>query len=230
MNSSQQTVWEKIYADGQANMAPWTHAVTFMFSESPKNIPRNEIRILEVGCGTASNIFFAAQMGFRVAGIDFAPSAIDFAKKRFQESQLVGDLRVADAAALPFDDNSFDLVLDRAALCSCPESVLVPAVKEAYRCLKPKGKFFFNPYSSRSSSAASGQCADGRLVGGYRTDITEGVFTDIGGVCFFDESEIQGLLTAAGFCVKKMEHVEIVDVTQPLRSISASWRVTAVKE
>ena len=76
-------------------------------------------------------------MGFRVAGIDFAPSAIDFAKKRFQESQLVGDLRVADAAALPFDDNSFDLVLDRAALCSCPESVLVPAVKEAYRCLKP---------------------------------------------------------------------------------------------
>ena len=57
MNSSQQTVWEKIYADGQANMAPWTHAVTFMFSESPKNIPTNEIRILEVGCGTASNIF-----------------------------------------------------------------------------------------------------------------------------------------------------------------------------
>lgn len=63
MNSSQQTVWEKIYADGQANMAPWTHAVTFMFSESPKNIPRNEIRILEVGCGTASNIFLQLKWG-----------------------------------------------------------------------------------------------------------------------------------------------------------------------
>lgn len=229
MNSSQQSVWEKIYADGQANMAPWTHAVTFMFSEAPKGLPRNKIRILEVGCGTASNIFFAAQMGFDVTGIDFAPTAIDFAKKRFQENHLVGDLRVADAAALPFESNSFDLVLDRCSLTACPESVLVPAISEVYRCLKPGGKFFFNPYSSRSSSAASGQCSDGRIAGGYRTGITEGDFADIGGVYFLDESEIQHLLGEAGFCIKKIEHVEIVDIARVFRSVNATWRVTSVK-
>lgn len=102
MNSSQQSVWEKIYADGQANLAPWTHAVTFMFSEAPKGLPRHEVRILEVGCGTASNIFFAAQMGFDVTGIDFAPTAIDFAKKKVSRKSVGRRLASSRCCGLAF--------------------------------------------------------------------------------------------------------------------------------
>ena len=37
--------------------------------------------------------------------------------KRFEREGLSGDLRVGNFTSLPFDDNSFDLVIDRASLC-----------------------------------------------------------------------------------------------------------------
>ncbi len=63
--------------------------------------------ILDVGCGKGFLLhdFKQAMPGLEVAGVDISQYAIDNAK-----DEIKPYIRVADAASLPFDDNSFDLV------------------------------------------------------------------------------------------------------------------------
>jgi 2-polyprenyl-3-methyl-5-hydroxy-6-metoxy-1,4-benzoquinol methylase len=76
-------IWEEKYSAGHAQRYPWDPVVTFIFRNAPRDRPRSEVRILEVGCGTASNLWFAAREGFNVAGVDGGESAIAYAKQRF---------------------------------------------------------------------------------------------------------------------------------------------------
>jgi SAM-dependent methyltransferase len=71
-------------------------------------------RVLDVGCGTG---WFTRQMAahpsLQVTGIDLDSDSLAFARNRDARSTYL----LADALALPFADNSFDLVLSVDALC-----------------------------------------------------------------------------------------------------------------
>jgi len=141
--------WEKGYARGHAQRYPWDCVVSFVYKYAPGDIPRNEIEILEVGCGTGSNLWFAAREGFSVAGIDGSWSAIGYARRRFWKEDLEGDFRVGDfTTSLPFQDEAFHLAIDRGALTSCSLSEGKKAIDEIKRVLKVGGRFLFNPYRS----------------------------------------------------------------------------------
>ena len=66
--------------------------------------------VLEVGCGAGVDLARFAKGGATVTGVDLAPSAIALARANFEQQGLRADLRVANGEALPFADNSFDLV------------------------------------------------------------------------------------------------------------------------
>src|SRR5688572_320998 len=104
------TIWEERYAAGHQQRAPWDEVVSFLFRHAPRDRPRNAVKILEVGCGTASNLWFAALEGFDVYGLEGSSSAVETAKKRFAADKLKGDLRTGDFTDLPYEDNFFDLV------------------------------------------------------------------------------------------------------------------------
>src|SRR5262245_31382073 len=61
-------------------------------------------RILDCGCGTGHNLAMLRRFG-RAAGIDITWRGLEFARGRGE--QLVAQ---ASAAALPFSDETFDLV------------------------------------------------------------------------------------------------------------------------
>jgi protein-L-isoaspartate(D-aspartate) O-methyltransferase len=65
-------------------------------------------RVLDVGCGKGFLLYDFTQIlpGLEVAGIDISSYAIENAK-----DEVKPFLRVAHAKQLPFDDNSFDLVI-----------------------------------------------------------------------------------------------------------------------
>ncbi len=87
------------------------------------------LRILDIGCGTGG-LFHELQAFGEVKGVDFSERAVAYCRGR----GLAG-IAVADATALPFKDESFDLVIAMDILehlkndakgCSEIERVLVP--------------------------------------------------------------------------------------------------------
>jgi SAM-dependent methyltransferase len=63
-------------------------------------------RVLDCGCGAGRFARMAADRGASVAGIDASEDLIEIAAERVPE----GDFRVGDIEALPWDDDSFDVV------------------------------------------------------------------------------------------------------------------------
>lgn len=143
MNSVQtfDSVWERKYFSGHEQRAPWDSVVSFVERHRPQNKARTQTAIMEVGCGTASNLWFLASEGFNTAGPDASRSAISTAMTRFTENGLQCDLRVGDFTRLPYSDQSFDLIIDRAALTCCGKSGQRQAIAEIHRCAKKGGRF-----------------------------------------------------------------------------------------
>jgi SAM-dependent methyltransferase len=217
--------WEGIYSEGRAlNRYPFDSVVQFIYRNYSRAKPRAETKILEIGCGAGNNLWFAAREGFTVFGIDGSPSAIEYARKRFADEGLGGDFRIVDFVKLPFKDNTFDFVIDRAALTCSTTSDAAKTIAEVKRVLLPGGKFFFNPYSDHHSSHVSG------ITGpdGLTVDISGGTLTGIGPVRFYGKREILGMF-GAGWKVTGLRHVEFMDELTPPYDCHAEWILTAEK-
>ena len=78
------------------------------------------MKVLEVGCGTGTNLALFADKGCAVSGIDLSAHMLDQAKKKLGEA---ADLRLGDASAMPFDSGSFDLVVAFLTLHEMPASM-----------------------------------------------------------------------------------------------------------
>jgi len=91
------------------------------------------LRLLDVGCGTGHHMASLRERGFEVAGIDGSGEMLDQARANNPGS----DIRMADVEALPFADQSFDLVLCVEVLRYLPNSSR--CISELARVLKPGG-------------------------------------------------------------------------------------------
>jgi len=215
-------VWEASYAAGHSQLYPWDAVVSFVFRYAPKERARENVRILEVGCGTGSNLWFAAREGFAVCGIDGSPSAIAQARERFARDGLVGDFRVATFDDIPFDDDHFDLALDRAALSCVGHAAGRAAVAEVARVLCSGGFFFFNPYSERHSSAVAGTPGADGLV----ENIVRGNLAGTGGISFYGRDDVERAFPAP-WRIRFLEHMERSDLLDESNLAHAEWRVVA---
>ena len=102
-------------------------------------LPDNGIA-LEVGCGSARLLYMLTQEGWQTVGIDFVPSALEIAKKRFLSTPLKPYFIYGDAYQLPFEDESFDLVTSTGLLEHFEDPK--PIVIEMLRVLRPGGVFY----------------------------------------------------------------------------------------
>jgi SAM-dependent methyltransferase len=89
---------------------------------------------LEIGCGEGRACRDLAARGHSVTGVDLAPTLVAAAR----EAHPDGTYLVADAAALPFRDGAFDLVLSYNSLMDVAD--MPGAVREAARVLAPGGR------------------------------------------------------------------------------------------
>ncbi|HMJ36841.1 MAG TPA: class I SAM-dependent methyltransferase [Baekduia sp.] len=100
-------------------------------------------RGLELGAGTGYFSLNLLQAGVITDATctDISPGMVDTLAANAQRLGLDVDARVADAEALPFDDESFDLVLGHAVLHHLPD--LDQAWREIHRVLRPGGVAVF---------------------------------------------------------------------------------------
>jgi SAM-dependent methyltransferase len=90
-------------------------------------------RALDVGCGEGRLCRMMADMGIRATGLDPTKSLIDFARK----ADPTGAYVEASAEAIPFEANSFDLVVSCLSLIDIPD--YSAAIAEMVRVLEPGG-------------------------------------------------------------------------------------------
>lgn len=98
---------------------------------------------LELGCGTGFFLLNLIQGGVMTSGAvtDISPGMVEVARRNAEGLGFQIDGEVADAEALPFEDDSFDLVIGHAVLHHIPD--LEAAFSEVLRVLRPGGRFVF---------------------------------------------------------------------------------------
>ena len=103
-------------------------------------------RLLEVGCGIGTDLVRFARGGAKVTGVDLSETAIDLARRNFALHEVEADaLQVANGEALPFADDTFDVVYGHGVLQYTADAARL--VREAHRVLKPGGQAMFMVYN-----------------------------------------------------------------------------------
>jgi SAM-dependent methyltransferase len=130
--------WDRAYEAHPQYAADfvWAHVVEVLEAHPGE-------RVYEVGFGSGTNLLWAAERGWEVAGCEVAYAA--FARGR--ASLRDADLRKESIVDCSAPSEHYDVVIDRAALTYLSPKDLKAALFHVGRILRPGGVFLFNPYS-----------------------------------------------------------------------------------
>lgn len=142
--------WEEIFRSKEWGKYPSEGLVRFIARSYYKVPQRNDIKFLDLGCGTGANAWFLAREGFDVYAIDGSKTAIKIAKERFQNENLKAEFKAGDFIKLDYPNGFFDCVIDIAALQHNKPEYIKIVLDEVYRVLKPGGKLFSIMNSQKS--------------------------------------------------------------------------------
>ena len=99
--------------------------------------PREGMLVLDVGCGTGTNLELYQKAGCRVSGIDTSPSMLEEAQKELGNR---AELRLGDASRMPYPDCAFDLVTAMLTFHEMPGSIRSAVLSEIVRVVKEDGR------------------------------------------------------------------------------------------
>ncbi len=94
-------------------------------------------RVLDVAAGTGSASIPAAEIGARVVASDLTPELLEIGRRDAEARGLSLDWRTADAEALPFGDDEFDVVLSCIGVMFAPHHQA--SADELIRVCRPGG-------------------------------------------------------------------------------------------
>ena len=96
-------------------------------------------RAIDIGCGTGTNVITLAKAGWQVTGVDFAPRAIQHAKRKIEEAGVRAELFVNDATKLRGISGPYDFALDIGCFHGIPKDGQSKYLKQLDRILAPNG-------------------------------------------------------------------------------------------
>lgn len=211
-------VWEAVFQKQEWGKYPPECVIRFVARNFYGVPDRHRIRLLDLGCGPGACTWFMAREGFDVCGIDGSATAIDRAQKRLSHEQLQADLRVGDFTSLPWPDNSFDGIIDNAALYANPLEATKKVMQQVHRVLKPGGLFLSLCFSDRTWGYGAGPCVE---TGSF-SHVEEGPMEGKGFCRFAGRAQLQDIYSPLGivgletnaYTLDNMRHtVELWQVT-----------------
>lgn len=118
-------------------------------------------RVLDVACGNGNTALAASRRFADVVGVDYQPRLLEQARTRAATEGLPARFEEGDAEALPFDDDSFDVVLSTCGVMFAPDHQR--AADELVRVCRPGGRIGMVNWTPSSWVAEVGR-AVGRYV------------------------------------------------------------------
>jgi ubiquinone/menaquinone biosynthesis C-methylase UbiE len=111
-------------------------------------------KVLEIACGTGrvtNHLRRALPSGAELIATDLNAGMLAVARHNLSKENI--EFKEADAQALPFADNSFDLIICQFGFMFVPDKP--KAFAEAFRVLAPGGKLLFNTWDKLENNEAS---------------------------------------------------------------------------
>jgi SAM-dependent methyltransferase len=139
-DAAQPQFWEKRFREG---FTPWDAGRVPAMLEQFLKTQHGGQRVLIPGCGSGYEVGAFVEAGFDVLAVDFAPAAVKRARRIL--GALSDRVRLADFFAFDFVA-PFDLVYERAFLCSLPRPLRPRYAQRVVELLGPQGTvagFFF---------------------------------------------------------------------------------------
>ena len=193
-------------------MTPFMRGATEAVLEAARLKPGMRVLDLASGVGEPA-IGIAETVGpsGHVTGTDVGPGMIAFASELARNKGLSNvDFRVADVEALPFPDNSFDVVSSRFGVMFFVDQV--KAFRECLRVLRPGGRISFVVWGNREQPFLG-------LTVGVLTKYVEAPKPDPDAPHAFMFGE-RGLLAS------KLKAAGFADAHEQVRTIKAEWKGT----
>jgi ubiquinone/menaquinone biosynthesis C-methylase UbiE len=164
--------------------------------------------LLELACGTGiltRVLRDRLPKTIRLVATDLNEPMIANATRKFAENEAI-EWKQADAASLPFDDQTFDAVACQFGMMFVPDKAL--AAREARRVLKRGGLFLFSVWDALEQNPL-GQVAHETISGFFEKDPPTFYQVPFG---YHDRDEIRRLLEDAGFKDVRVEVVSKMSV------------------
>lgn len=134
-----------------------------------------ESNVLEVAPGPGYFAIELAKLGdYRITGLDISETFVEIARANAAKANVSVNFRRGNASAMPFDDQTFDFLLCRAAFKNFTEPVR--ALEEMYRVLKPCGQALIIDLRRDASRESISQFIDQANVGAANRFITKLTF------------------------------------------------------
>lgn len=135
-------VWDAVYSANRWGRYPPEDLVRFVARHFYAANDRKDVRLLEIGCGPAANLWYIAREGFSAYGLDGSAVALDKAKEVLEQEGVCAQLAQGEAMALPYDDGFFDGVIDMECVYANDKADSKKIIAEVHRVLKPGGYFY----------------------------------------------------------------------------------------
>lgn len=136
-------------------------------------------KILEIGAGSGATSIKLAESGGNVTCLDYSKISASLIRKNAQVVDTQVSIIVADAHAIPIEDESYDICFHQGFLEHFRE--VTPLLKEQHRILKPGGYILidvpqrFNFYTLRKRLLI----ATGKWFAGWETEYTLGLLKKV---------------------------------------------------
>ena len=105
--------------------------------------PKEGMQVLDVGCGTGTDLMLCHEAGCKASGIDLSPAMVETAQEKLGN---FAEIRLGDASKMPYPDNSFDLVTGFFILHEMPNQIRPAVIREMARVLKQDGRILLIDY------------------------------------------------------------------------------------
>jgi ubiquinone/menaquinone biosynthesis C-methylase UbiE len=172
-----------------------------------KRLGRSSGRVLETACGSGivtKRLLEVLSPDAGLTATDLNPAMLDHARAAIGEDPRI-NWEVADMCDLNFDSGTFDAVVCQFGVMFAPDKAA--AFREAFRVLRPGGRFLFNVWDSIEKNPFA-SIANDTITGFFPANPPTFYQTPFG---FHDQPKIRKMLETAGFA-------KVNDVIVSLRS------------
>lgn len=184
--------WFEAVEDHRYRVEPFIHSIAQFTRHRGR-------KVLEVGVGAGTDHLQFARAGADLYGVDLTDAAIETTRARLAWYGLTSQLQRIDAEALPFPDNTFDVVYSWGVIHHADHPATITA--EVQRVLKPGGVFIGMFYRSRSLTVARVWIRNALLKGKPWISARKAVFDhveSVGTKCYTDK-ELRKMFSVSGF-------------------------------